>query len=227
MNVTWRRPEEGELGDFAAGVTTLAVSPVTGNAGEVALMLLRAGCTVRLLDGFDPARVLALVEEERITSVYLPSPWLERLVTHPEAGHAELSSLRYLPYGNDPVDPDSLLRAMEVCGPVLSQNYVTSEVRAVTLLRQEDHLAAADGRPHLLRSVGRPLPDVRIRVCGPDGSPRPTGRTGEVWLRAPHMMSGYWNDVAATRRVLRRGWLRSGDTGRLDEEGYLYLAGRA
>ncbi|MFJ9743116.1 class I adenylate-forming enzyme family protein [Streptomyces sp. NPDC101166] len=227
MNVTWRRPDEGELGDFAAGVTTLAVSPLSGNAGEVALMLLRAGCTVRLMDDFDPSRVLAAVEAERITSVYLPSPHLERLVSHPDVGRTDLSSLRYLPYGNAPIAPDTLRRAIGVLGPILSQNYVTSELRAVTLLRQEDHLAAADGRPHLLRSAGRPLPGVELRICGPDGRDRPMGEPGEVWLRAPHMMSGYWRDPDATRRVLLEDWLRSGDIGRLDPEGYLYLDGRA
>lgn len=227
MNVTWRRPDEGELGDFPAGVTTLAVSPLSGNAGEVALMLLRAGCTVRLMDDFAPGRVLATVETERITSVYLPSPYLERLVGHPETGRTDLSSLRYLPYGNAPIAPDTLRRAIGVFGPILSQNYVTSELRAVTLLRQEDHLAAADGRPQLLRSAGRPLPEVELRICGPDGRDRPAGEPGEVWLRAPHMMSGYWRDPDATRRVMRKGWLRSGDTGRLDPEGYLYLGDRA
>ncbi|MET9297302.1 AMP-binding protein [Streptomyces sp. NPDC003077] len=226
MNVVWRRPDEGELGDFPAGVTTLAVSPLSGNAGEVALMLLRAGCTVRLMDDFEPGRVLAAVERERITSLYLPSPYLERLVGHRDVGRTDLSSLRYLPYGNAPVTPDVLRRAIDAFGPVLSQNYVTSEIRAITLLRQEDHLAAADGRPHLLGSAGRPLPGVEVRICGPDGRGRRPGETGEVWLRAPHMMSGYWRDPEATRRALRDGWFRSGDAGRLDRDGYLYLSGR-
>ncbi|GGX79881.1 AMP-binding protein [Streptomyces minutiscleroticus] len=226
MNVNWRRSDEGELGDFPAGVTTLAVSPLSGNAGEVALMLLRAGCTVRLMDDFEPGRVLATVDTERIASMYLPSPCLERLVAHGDLGHADLSSLRYLPYGNAPIAPDVLRRAIDAFGPILSQNYVTSEVRAVTLLRQEDHLAAADGRPHLLGSAGRPLPEVDIRICGPDGRERPSGETGEVWLRAPHMMSGYWREPEATEHALSKGWLRSGDIGRLDHDGYLYLSGR-
>ncbi|MEU4209201.1 AMP-binding protein [Streptomyces sp. NPDC026206] len=227
MNVTWRRPQEGELGDFAEGVTSLVAGPLADNAGEVALMLLRAGCTMMLMDDFDPARVLAAVESERIASVYLLSGQLERLVAHEDLTRTDVSSLRYLPYGNAPISPDSLRRAVDAFGPVLSQNYVSSEIRAITLLRQEDHLAAADGRPELLASVGQGLPDVGIRICGPDGRGLRAGEVGEVRIRAPHMMSGYWRDAGATSRAVCRGWLRSGDLGRLDREGYLYLCGRA
>ncbi|BFO18335.1 hypothetical protein SHKM778_47230 [Streptomyces sp. KM77-8] len=227
MNVTWRRPEEGALGDFPAGITTLAVSPLAGNAGEVTLMLLRQGCTALLMDDFDPGRVLATVEAERITSVYLLSEHLRQLVAHPDIGRTDLSSLRYVPYGNSPVPADTVRRAIEVFGPVLTQNYLSCEIRAISLLRQEDHLAAVSGRPELLRSVGRVLPEVEIQVRGPGDEPLPQGRCGEIWLRAPHMMSGYWREPAQTARVLRGGWLHSGDRGRLDGEGYLYLTGRA
>ncbi|MFC9173902.1 MULTISPECIES: AMP-binding protein [Streptomyces] len=227
MRVDWRRPEEGALGDFPAGITTLAVSPLAGNAGEVVLMLLRQGCTALLMDDFDPGRVLATVEAERITSVYLLSGHLRRLLAHPDVGRTDLSSLRYVPYGNAPVPAATVRRAVEVFGPVLAQNYLSSEIRAITLLRQEDHLAAAARRPELLRSVGRALPEVEIRIRGPRDEPLPCGACGEVWLRAPHMMSGYWRDPAGTARVMRGGWLHSGDRGRLDEEGYLYLTGRA
>ncbi|MCG6495597.1 AMP-binding protein [Kitasatospora sp. A2-31] len=226
MNVTWRRPHEGDLGDFPAGVTTLAVSPLAGNGGEVALMLMRAGCTVMLMNGFDAGRVLATVASERITSTYLPAHHFTELVAHPDLDRTDLSSLRYLPYGNGPVPASVVRRAVEAFGPILSQNYVSSEIRAISLLRQEDHRAAAGPRPELLASVGQPLPAVDVRVCGPDGERRPAGRSGEIRLRAPHMTSGYWRDPAATRRALDGGWLRTGDVGRVDREGYLYLEGR-
>ncbi|MFJ9520148.1 AMP-binding protein [Kitasatospora sp. NPDC101801] len=226
MNVTWRRPHEGELGDFPAGITTLAVSPLAGNGGEVALMLMRAGCTVRLMNGFDAGRVLATVAAERITSTYLPARQFTELVAHPDLGRTDLSSLRYLPYGNGPVPAAVVRRAVAAFGPILSQNYVSSEIRAISLLRPEDHRAAAGPRPELLGSVGQPLPAVDVRVCGPDGERRPVGGVGEIRLRAPHLMSGYWRDPAATGRVLAGGWLRTGDLGRVDREGYLYLAGR-
>ncbi|MFD0346161.1 AMP-binding protein [Kitasatospora aburaviensis] len=204
MNVVWRRPHEGELGDFPAGVTTLAVSPLAGNGGEVALMLMRAGCTVMLMNGFDAGRVLATVAAERITSTYLPAHRFTELVAHPDLDRTDLSSLRYLPYGNGPVPASVVRRAVAAFGPILSQNYVSSEIRAISLLRQEDHRAAAGPRPELLASVGQPLPAVDVRVCGPDGERRPAGRSGEIRLRAPHMMSGYWRDPAATAGAGRR-----------------------
>ena len=134
---------------------------------------------------------------------------------------ADVGSLRALMVSGSPVGPQLLTEAAELLGPVVHNGYGQTETGVVAMLTPAD---IAAGR---LTSVGRPHPGVEVTVRDEDGREVAPGRTGEVHVRSPHQMSGYWDDPEQTRDVLRDGLLRTRDLGHLDEDGYLYLDGRA
>ncbi|MGY3520311.1 AMP-binding protein [Micromonospora sp. PTRAS2] len=218
LGAVWE-PSGGALPDFPEGVKVLVADSVLRTGGEVALMMMQVGCTVVLLPGFEPEQLSAAVERVRPKSVYLRADQLARWVSGPAITRYDISSLRYVPYGNGPIRADDLRLALRRLGPVLAQNYQTSEiVSGITLLSQDDHRRAAGGDERLLHSAGRALPGVEIEIRD-----APDGRVGEVWVRAGHLATGYWTG-AAPRPLARDGWFRTGDHGRIDDEGLLYLS---
>jgi acyl-CoA synthetase (AMP-forming)/AMP-acid ligase II len=111
------------------------------------------------------------------------------------------------------------------CGFVQAYG-LTETSGGVVLLHPEDH---DPGGPlaHRLQAAGRPMPGVELRIAGPDGEELPTGQVGEVWIRSPSTMLGYWNQPEATQAaVTDDGWFRSGDAGSVDSDGYLYIRDR-
>lgn len=184
---------------------------------------LGTGGFVLLQEDFDPARVLAAVERERITDLFLLPPLLYRLMDHPDADTTDTSSLRALVYGGCQASPARLADAMRRFGPVLVQFYGQSEVGGISMLMPDQHDLA---RPELLRSAGRVLPGVEVEIRDESGRVLPNGELGEICVRSPHIMRGYWKQPELTAEVLRDGWLHTGDVGRLDDEGFLTVVDR-
>jgi steroid-24-oyl-CoA synthetase len=146
-----------------------------------------------------------------------------RVVEHPDRHNYDLSSIATVAYGGSPSAAELQRRVMETFGAVktLGNAYGLTESSSVaTTIGGEDFLARPD-------SVGRPMPVVDIRVVRDDGSDAPTGQLGEVWIRGPIIMPGYWNKPEATAESVTDGWLHSGDIGYIDEEGFLYITDRA
>ncbi|MGW2996456.1 class I adenylate-forming enzyme family protein, partial [Streptomyces sp. NPDC001193] len=106
------------------------------------------------------------------------------------------------------------------------QGYGMNEAGVICRLSPADHDAGVTDRPYLLGSVGRPAPGVDVRVRDQDGAETGRGETGEVWVRSAMTMAGYWNQPGLTAEVMRDGWLRTGDLGHFDADGYLYLDDR-
>ncbi|MEV5707298.1 AMP-binding protein [Actinoallomurus sp. NPDC052274] len=158
---------------------------------------------------------------------YLYPSWLYRLLDHAEATGADLTPLKFVMYGSSPVAPARLRQALERFGPGLMQTYATTEAPAIATLQPADHAAALAGRPELLASVGHPMPGVTVTLRRTDGTTASPGEIGEVCVQGPGVLTEYWNrpdDLGRT--VLPDGRLRTGDLGRFDEDGYLYLVGR-
>jgi acyl-CoA synthetase (AMP-forming)/AMP-acid ligase II len=187
---------------------TLLVAPMThmtGNATVLGALLRRD--TVVVHDGFDAAAVLAAIEEHRIDTLSLTPPRLAALLDHPRRPQTDLSSVRSLSLGAAPLPPHRLAQALDVFGPVVGQGYGLTEAPMIASISA----AELTGRPDRLGSVGRIVPGMEARITD-----------GEVEVRGLSMMDGY-----AGAPPIGGGWLRTGDLGRFDDEGYLYLLGRA
>jgi long-chain acyl-CoA synthetase len=172
--------------------------------------------------------VLDVLERERVTNAVFVPTMLQMLVAVPGAAERDYSGLRSIAYGASPITTPVLKGALRTFGCALFGVYgLTETTGAAVQLDAADH--DPDGpREHLLRSVGRPYPWVELRIVEPvTRAACGTREVGEVWLRAPNVMAGYFNRPAETAAALTaEGWLRTGDGGYLDDEGYLFLTDR-
>jgi fatty-acyl-CoA synthase len=202
--------------------TFLAVTPVSQTVGVMVDGTLAAGGSLVVHERFSVEEVLRDFAGLGITDCYLAVPHLYELTAHPLIADQDLSRLRHVVYSGSPAAPHRMAEAARVFGRALLQSYGSTEAGPVTYLGAWEHRDA-----DLLTTVGRPYPGVRVRVCQRD--PRrelPTGRTGQIWVRSGNVMEEYLGDPGLTAKVLREGWLRTGDLGHVDHAGYLTLTGR-
>jgi acyl-CoA synthetase (AMP-forming)/AMP-acid ligase II len=183
------------------------------------------GGTVVLQQQFDPAEAVRLIAQERITVLHLAPVMLRALLDEVSDGRA-LETVRTVVYSAAPMTLSTLQRALAMLPHAGFLNlYGQTEVIVSGLPRELHgldglHAAAA------LRSVGFPFPGVQVRIVGADGCDVPVGDPGEIVVRSDSCFRGYWDDQAATLTTLRDGWCRTGDIGRLDDRGLLYLVDR-
>jgi long-chain acyl-CoA synthetase len=186
------------------------------------------GATTILVSEFDAAAVLDDLERLRVTNPIFVPTMLQMLTAVPGAGDRDHGALRSITYGASPITTTTLRAALRTFGcPLIGLYGLTESTGGVVHLDGDDH--HTDGpRQRLLRSAGRPYPWVELRIVDPaTGDDVPSGSVGEVWMRAPNVMAGYFNRPAETAAAITGdGWLRTGDGGYLDGEGYLFLTDR-
>ncbi|HWI73735.1 MAG TPA: AMP-binding protein [Baekduia sp.] len=195
-----------------------------GTANVVAASWVGAHQVV--LPRFDAAAVCAAVEEHAISHVALVPTMLRMLLDHEREHPAGLSSLRHLQYAASPITPDLQRRVLErFAGVDVAQFYgMTEAAPTVTTCTPADHRRPDGAR---LPSIGAPVVGVEAEVRDTDaGTPLAPGDIGELWVRGPNVMLGYWNQPEATAAALVDGWYRTGDAARADADGYLYLVDR-
>jgi long-chain acyl-CoA synthetase len=200
------------------------------SAAILAINYLMNGATVVLLPRFEPELSLRTIEVERVTASLAFPAMLNYILAVAQSGGFDLSSLRNLQYGGGPMAPEVILATMDALPCSLIQNYGSSEHVGVTFLSQEDHLQARAGdNVHRLGSCGREALLTRVALLDDDGALVPhDGRTaGEIYVRAPSNMAGYWRRPDLTAAITRGAWQGTGDLAVWDEDGYLYVVGRA
>ncbi|GAA4910740.1 acyl-CoA synthetase (AMP-forming)/AMP-acid ligase II [Actinomycetospora succinea] len=181
------------------------------------------GGTHVIVPMFTPVGVAAAIAQHEVTDVLLVPTMIQLLVDSPEAADADLTSLRHLLYGASPISEAVLERAAKrLPAAEFTQAYGMTELSPVaTLLLPADH-----GVDRLRRSAGRAAPHSEVRIIDENDDEVPYGTVGEIVSRGPHVMLGYWNRPEETASALRGGWMHTGDGGRMDDEGYVYVVDR-
>ena len=224
---------EPSLGLGADAVSLVAMPMFHVGGGAWALAGNVAGATNVILRDFDAAVLMDVLASERITHAALVPAMVQAILALDGAGERDYAALRMVSYGAAPMPAPLLERALKRFGCGFSQGYgLTETTSTVVQLEPSDHLAAvADGADDAgrrrLRSVGRPVVGASLRLVDPSSLCEVSaGEVGEIWIKGPTVMKGYWRLPDATREALVDGWLRTGDAGYLDTDGYLFLVDR-
>lgn len=204
----------------------LHCAPLSHGAGFHALVAVARGAENVVLAHSDPSAVLEAIARHRVTATWLVPTQVRMLLDSEDLDHAELSSLASVVYGGSPMSVSTLTEALERVGPVFCQLYAQGESpMTVTYLRREEHRADRPD-PGVLTSAGIARTGMEVRVAGPDDTTLPVGEVGEVQVRGPAVMAGYWGNPEASAEALRGGWLHTGDVGRADSRGFVYVLDR-
>jgi len=198
-----------------------------GGSGWALVGMWNGGHSI-LFREFNPPEVLAAIPRYGITNALFVPAMLQFLSAMPGAAEGDYSTLRSIVYGASPITNDVLVRSMNVFKCDFIQVYgLTETTGAITQLGPKDHDPEGP-RARLLRSAGQAYPWVETRIVDPDtGQDCPRGAVGELWTRSVQNMKGYWNKPEETARAFAPGgWLKTGDAGFLDEEGYIFLTDR-
>ena len=204
----------------------LVAAPMTHAAGPLALASMALGGTVVVLPKFDPAAVLAAIERHRVTYMVLPPTAVYMLLAHPTVRDHDFSSLEYISYAGAPMSLDRLKEAIAVFGPVMNASFgQTESPMCVTAMPPHLHL---DDRAELAHpgSCGQANLLSRVEIMDDHGTLLPPGQRGEIVVRGPLVMAGYYKNPEATAAVSRHGWHHTGDIGYRDEQGWFFIVDR-
>ncbi|WP_454790477.1 AMP-binding protein [Mycolicibacterium lutetiense] len=206
-----------------SGGVYLLPFPMCHIAGYNMLVQHAVAATVVLCAQFRPEGFAQLVRTHGVTSCSLAPTMLHSLLGHLNRTGTDLPSLRAVAYGSAAMPLDLLRRAIETLGVDFHQGYGMTETGGnITFLGPDDHRAGAADRPELLTSAGYPHRDVEIGIAAPSGDLLPPGQVGEILVRGAQVTPGYWPDGVSTDD----GWLHTGDVGRTDADGRLFVVDR-
>ncbi|NIJ39434.1 fatty-acyl-CoA synthase [Sphingopyxis panaciterrae] len=189
------------------------------------IMALVSGLPGVILAEFNPDGVFDAVEQHGVTRFFIVPAALQMLLLHPRCASVDYSRLKYILYGAAPIPLELLRQCIKMFGAQFIQAYgMTETTGTICMLPPEDHDPEGNAR---MRSAGKPLPGVEVRILGPGGGDVPQGEVGEVVTRSSNNMIGYWNLPDATAKTMTGdGWIHTGDAGYLDADGYLFIHDR-
>ncbi|HVE28006.1 MAG TPA: AMP-binding protein [Sporichthya sp.] len=202
-------------------------APLSHGSGHNSLAFTMKACTqvIHQRWGFNPALFLEQVERYSVAALFMVPTQIKMIVEHADLQKRDTSSLQWICYGGAPMYREDQKRALKALGPVLVQCFGQTEspMSGTVLTREEHSLHDGDGRE---LSAGRVRVGVELKILDPQNRELPAGEAGEICLRGPQLMAGYWNRPEATAETLSGGWLHTGDVGMLDEHGYLFILDR-
>jgi acyl-CoA synthetase (AMP-forming)/AMP-acid ligase II len=217
--------EKPEWNQWTEADVSLVAMPIfhIGGTGW-GLLGLYSGAKGVVAREFDPTRVLDFIEHSRVSKLFMVPAAMQFVVRQPRARQVDFSHLKYMLYGASPIPAALLKECIEVFGCGFVQLYgLTETTGSIVALPPEDHVEGSER----MRSAGKALPGIELAILDPDGKPLPPGEVGEIATRSGSNMVGYWNLPDATLRTISRdGWLRTGDAGYMDKDGYLYIHDR-
>ncbi len=201
-------------------------APISHGSGYLFTPMWLSGGANLLVAKFDPAEVIETMAREKVTYCFLVPAMINAVIRHPTVHDHDWSHLKVIQTGAAPIADDTALLAHEIFGDVLYQGYGQTEAVPVTMMGPKEWFSSVEGS-NPLRSAGRPLPFGDLEIVDPEtASPLPTGEEGEIAIRVDGQMKGFWQNPEATKERMRDGWVLTGDIGRIDENGYLYVLDR-
>lgn len=214
----WQQYKQGE-----SGLLAMPCFHVGGTS--FGLGIIFSGAHAVVLPEYDPNQILNLIEKYSVGKIFMVPAALQILMNHPDIDSANLDSLKHIYYGASPIPLDLMKEAMDRFGCGFVQMYgMTESGGTIVALPPEDHNINAQDK---MNSVGKPLNGVELKVIDEDGNALPAGDIGEIATRSVKNIKAYWNLPEKTAEVLDAdGWLRTGDAGYLDADGYLYIHDR-
>jgi len=222
--------------DIEIEETNILTVPLYHVAGVQAVMAaIYGGRTLAMMRQFEVKEWLRTVQEQKANRAMLVPTMLKRVIDDPDLCKCDLSSLKVITYGAAPMPFEVIKKAIDLFPGVMFINAFgqTETASTITTLGPEDHVITgteeekAKKLKRLQSSIGRPMDDVEIKIVDEELKEVPMGEVGEIIARGPRVMSGYWKDAEKTAKALTPdGWLRTSDKGYVDDEGYIYLAGR-
>jgi len=215
MLTEWEWPREPRF---------LMCTPLSHAGAAFFIPVLLLGGSLVVVPYFEPGLVLETIERERITATMVVPTMLYMLMDHPDFATRDLSSLETVYYGAAAVSPTRLAEAIDKLGPIFFQYYGQAEApMTVCVLRKDEHDVT---RPERLATCGRPVPWVHVALLDDSGNEVARGEAGEICVRGPLVMQGYWDKPEQTAEALAGGWLHTGDIAREDDEGYYTIVDR-
>ncbi len=205
----------------------VALQPLYHGAGWFILPTWVRGAAQFIVPHFEAEMVFDVIEEKRITVIKTIPTVLLRLLDSPGLKKHDLSCLRTIVYGAEPMPVNRLKEAIAFFGPIFVQIYGQMEAAAsICALKKEDHIINNDpGKSSPIMSVGRPMTFVQLKIVDDNGHDVSPGEIGEVIVKGDHQMIGYLKRPEDTAEKIRNGWIQTGDLGTMDESGYIYLSG--
>ena len=214
----WQQPVAGE-------VTLLAMPCFHISGTGTGIGTISAGTCSIVLPEYDPTRALELIERYNISKIFLVPAAIQIMLDHPRVSEVDFSRLKFITYGASPIPLELMKAAMKRFGCGFVQMYGMTETSGtIVTLDPEDHVPQGSPR---MRSVGKPLPGVELKIVDAQGHALRANAIGEIATRSAKNMRGYWNLPEATAATIDSdGWLRTGDAGYFDADGYLYIHDR-